>query len=66
MKKLITTTMLFGLTILLAACTGGGRAGVGVYHHHHGYGPWWGCWMWPLVNGGTREFLGMLDVAPGE
>ncbi len=25
-----------------------------------------GCWMWPLVNGSTREFLGMLDVAPGE
>ena len=42
MKKLITIAMLVGLTMLLAACTGGGRAGVGVYHHHHGHGPWWG------------------------
>lgn len=43
MKNLMNIALLVGLTILFTACAGtSGRAGVGVYRHHYGYGPWWG------------------------
>jgi hypothetical protein len=40
-EKITTFVLLIVLALLFTACAGG-RAGVGVYHHHHGYGPWWG------------------------
>ncbi len=43
MKKYIHIILFMGLLSLLISCAGGrGGVSVGVYHHHHGFGPWWG------------------------
>ena len=43
MKSAITAVLLMVFANLFIACAGGGgRSGVGVYHHHYGRGPWWG------------------------
>ena len=42
MKKITAIVLLIGLTLLFISCGGGSRTGVCIYHHHHGYGPWWG------------------------
>ena len=43
MRRFIYLVLLFGLFSLLFSCAGGGgRSSVGIYHHYHGFGPWWG------------------------
>jgi hypothetical protein len=41
MKKITAIVLLVGLTLLFVSCGGRSRTS-GVYHHYHGYGPWWG------------------------
>ena len=42
MKKISAIVLVVALALFFASCGGRVRTGVGIYHHHHGYGPWWG------------------------
>ena len=42
MKKTTAIVLVVSLALLFTSCGGRDRTGVGIYHHHHGYGPWWG------------------------
>ena len=42
MKKMTVVVLLMGMALLFTSCGGRGRVSGGVYHHYHGYGPWWG------------------------
>ena len=42
MKKMTAIVLLVSMALLFTSCGGRGRVSSGVYHHHHGYGPWWG------------------------